>query len=88
MEETVERQNDLSLDLHLWSNQPQDTDPQRDTAVVIKGGGDGEQFTMWWLCICYIMKSNFSKIRVLCVRCVEHMHHSRSILQIYLVARD
>jgi hypothetical protein len=32
------------LGLHVWRYEPQDTGPKWDTAVIIKGAGDGEQF--------------------------------------------
>jgi hypothetical protein len=35
---------------------------------------------------CYIMKSDVSKIRVLCVSSVKHMRASRPVLEFCLVA--
>jgi hypothetical protein len=67
------RENDLLLGLHVLSYEPQDTGSERDTAVIIKGGGgDGGQFTMWCPCMLYHEVELFQNSCSVCQICKTH----------------
>jgi hypothetical protein len=65
------------------SYEPQATGPERDTAVIIKGDGDGLSLQFGD----HIKKSNYSNIHVLCVTSAKNIFASWPVLEMKLLAR-